>query len=150
MDNQTLSELHKVETEILEVVDSICKENGITYYFTGGTLLGAVRHKGFIPWDDDIDIVMPRADFQKFIEICNQGALGDNYFLHHISTDDNFYLIYAKIKKNNTFFDEEIVKSVDCHKGIFIDIFPLDYINADNKLLFKIKSLLKILAHCDG
>ena len=65
----TLEEIHKEETKILKQVVDFCKLNDITYYICGGTLLGAIRHKGFIPWDDDIDILMPRKEFQRFIEL---------------------------------------------------------------------------------
>lgn len=148
MDKQTLLKLHNVEMQILEKVDSICKKKGIQYYLIGGTLLGAVRHRGFIPWDDDIDIGMPRNDYERFIDACLEGDLGKDYYLHHISTDDYYWLSYAKIRKNNTLFEEEEIKELNCHKGIFIDVFPLDFVNADNKIVFKIKTeLVKNLSH---
>ena len=67
-----LEELKKIELDILLYIDKVCSENDLRYMLCGGTLLGAVRHKGFIPWDDDIDIMMPRPDYNKFIEILNK------------------------------------------------------------------------------
>lgn len=120
-----LKELHKVEVEILDEIVRICEKHSLKYYLIGGTLLGAIRHNGFIPWDDDLDIVMPRADYDKFCEICKT-ELDEKYYLHNIDTDNKYWLIHAKVRKNNTVFDEEIISNVDCHKGIFVDIFPLD------------------------
>ena len=124
-----LKELHKVEVEILDEIVRICEKHSLKYYLIGGTLLGAIRHNGFIPWDDDLDIVMPRADYDKFCEICKT-ELDEKYYLHNIDTDDKYWLIHAKVRKNNTVFDEKNIAHIDCHKGIFVDIFPLD--NAPN------------------
>ena len=70
LDNDTLKKLQEVELEILEEFDRICKKHNLTYFAVGGTLIGVIRHEGFIPWDDDIDLGMPRKDYDKFIEIC--------------------------------------------------------------------------------
>ena len=69
-----LEELHQIETDILTAIDEICRKENIRYYLAGGTLLGAVRHKGFIPWDDDIDIAMPRDDYERFLKVMRKGA----------------------------------------------------------------------------
>ncbi len=76
MEEEVLKKLWEVEMEILDEVHRICVENSLKYYICGGTLLGSVRHQGFIPWDDDIDIQMPVNDYRKFLHLCQNGALG--------------------------------------------------------------------------
>jgi len=126
-----LKKLHETELEILDEIDRICKIHHITYFLEGGTLLGAVRHKGFIPWDDDLDIAMPRNDFEKFLEIC-KSELSIKYDV--LSANVKTYgHIHAKIQKKNTLFLEK--NSLNIHNninkwGIFIDIFPFDKANS--------------------
>ena len=126
MRREVTKKLQTEEIKILSKVHDFCKKNGLTYYLSGGTLLGAVRHQGFIPWDDDIDIVMPRKDYDFFIKNV-QEFLGDDYFLQTVITDKHYGRSFAKIRKNNTIFLEEVDKHVEGrHHGIFIDVFPLD------------------------
>lgn len=126
--DDVLAKLHKVQVEILDEVVRVCEENDIKCFLAGGTLLGAVRHKGFIPWDDDIDICMLRDDYDKFISIANN-KLSNKYFLQCYDTDDAAYFPFAKVRKNGTLFNEELVKDYKSNKGIYIDIFPLERIN---------------------
>lgn len=131
MNTQTLDSVKKLELKILKYVDEICKVNNLKYYLIGGTLLGAIRHKGFIPWDDDIDIVMFREDYNKFLDIVKQGDT--TFFVQNSKTDSNYARYITKIRINDTLFVEESVKDVKMHHGIFIDIFPLDKILAENE-----------------
>lgn len=120
-----LRELQLTELEILNEIHRICIKNGLVYYLIGGTLLGAVRHKGFIPWDDDLDIAMPRYDYERFLDIC-ENELNENYYLHCIRTDSKYWLPFAKVRKKNTLFDEANISKLNVKKGIYVDIFPLD------------------------
>lgn len=133
MDQEVLKNLHKNELEILQEVVRICEENNLTYFLIGGTLLGAIRHKGFIPWDDDLDIAMPREDYNKFLLISIKN-LNKKYYLHCNKTDPNYWLPFAKIRKENTVFDEKNSSHIDSHKGIYVDIFPLDNANKEKSL----------------
>lgn len=121
-----LRKLQLVELEILNEFVRICEAHSLQYYLVGGTLLGAVRHKGFIPWDDDIDVAMPREDYDSFAQIAPQ-ELNSQYFYQSSETDPYYFLTYAKIRKNGTEVYEERFKNAKFHKGIFIDIFPLDF-----------------------
>lgn len=119
------NQLHEIELEILIHFRQICIENQLTYYLTAGTLLGAIRHKGFIPWDDDIDILMPRKDYNKLSNLSAE-IMTKNLFLQNNKTDTNFPFYFSKIRKNNTNVEEEKFSDVSMNKGIYIDIFPLD------------------------
>lgn len=122
--NKTEHYLTKLHYEILNIMDaihSICMENNIKYFLIGGSLLGAVRHKGFIPWDDDLDIAMPRADYELFLNIV-KNKLPSNLSLLTYDIDKNYAQPYAKIVNNNTVFKE--TEKGDW--GIFVDIFPYD------------------------
>lgn len=129
---------------ILSVIDDICRKNNLKYFIYGGTLLGAVRNKGIIPWDDDLDIVMYREDFEKFAKIC-QTQLPEGYFYQSCFNDPGYPNIAAKIRKDNTYICEEKWADRDFHKGIFVDILPLDYFPENKycgKLMINIVSFL--------
>ena len=134
--NRVLRKLQLTELEILKELVRVCRKHNLRYYIVGGTLIGAARHGGFIPWDDDIDVSMPRKDFDKLCKIAKE-EFGENYFLQTRKTDKKCYFHYAKLRKNGTYFGEDKFEHTALHKGIFMDIFPLDYI-PDNKALQKI------------
>lgn len=125
MSESDLKRLHETEVEILDEVVRICEKYDLTYFFNGGTLLGAIRHKGFIPWDDDLDIGMPRKDYDKFIELCAT-ELDSKYMLDNKDTNRKYYLNFAKIRKKNTIFEQDFQVNYDGPKGIWLDIFPYD------------------------
>lgn len=123
---ETLKDVKKTELNILSTVDDFCRKNNIKYSLAYGTLLGAVRHKGFIPWDDDIDIWMTRKNYNKFIKTWEQNPVR-GYILQNTDLEEDFSQNFTKIRKDNTaFIQTEEEKTTNYHKGIFIDIFPLD------------------------
>ncbi len=133
-----------VELDLLKKLDEVCKKHNITYYADGGTLLGAIRHKGFIPWDDDIDVVMFREDYDRFLKIAKK-EFKHPYFLQSVYSDINYYRGHAQLRNSETtgMLPHEMDK-VEFNQGIFLDIFPLDYISKYN-LFGKLKHMeLKI------
>lgn len=120
-----LRELQLCEMDIFREFVRICDKHGLKYCLIAGTLLGAVRHGGFIPWDDDIDVVMMREDYDRFAELCKT-ELDPQFFYQNSETDPYYFLTYAKLRKNGTSVHEERFKDSKFHKGAFMDIFPLD------------------------
>ena len=120
------AKLWETEQEILDIIDTVCVENGLRYSLGYGTLLGAVRHGGFIPWDDDLDIMMLREDYEKLIEIWPSVAPA-GYLLETERMFDDFVNTFLKIRKDHTtFLQYEFERYEKHHKGIFVDIFPAD------------------------
>lgn len=119
-----LKKLQNKQLDILREVDRICKKYDIKYFGTWGTALGAIRHKGFIPWDDDIDISMKWDDYVKFEEACKT-ELDKNFFLQNTDTDKYFWNPYNKIRINNTTSMDKRLTHLKCHWGICMDIFPI-------------------------
>lgn len=115
-------------TDVLKEFQKICNRHQLTYYAIGGTAIGAVRHHGIIPWDDDIDVGMPRPDYERFLEICRTSDLG-NYELVSNETHPNYNLPFPKFCNRNTTLVERM--DVPCVIGLFIDIFPLDNTSDD-------------------
>ena len=122
--NISLEELKNIELGILKEVHNVCIDNGFRYSLAGGTLLGAVRHGGFIPWDDDIDILMPRPDYNKLIEFCKNNSTPFKLICHE--TIDEYSYLFAKVINPNTVIKEEGVNRDNIDLGVYIDIFPID------------------------
>lgn len=141
-----IKRIHEEIMYIMDNIDRVCNDNNLRYYMIGGTLLGSVRHKGFIPWDDDLDIVMPRDDFNRFIKICEK-ELGEPFKLIWFTSDDNYWLPFAKIGNKSTLFIESGFENTGKKQNIFVDIFPLDDIEKYSaKVERRKKILLKIFA----
>lgn len=125
MNNENFRDLQLVELDILKEVVRICENNKIEYFLDSGTALGALRHQGFIPWDDDIDIGMTRDNYNRFLEAAPK-EMSNEYFLQTRFTDNNSPYYFAKVRKDNTVFMEWNKRNIDMHQGIYIDIFPYD------------------------
>lgn len=135
----TLKEHQAVLLELLEEFDRICKKNNIHYMLFAGSALGAVRHKGFIPWDDDLDIVMLRPNYDRFMQIAPQ-EVSEKYYVQS-EFSPHWPLHFSKLRKNNTTCLEKYhPKDPKIHQGIYIDIFPCDNLS-DNKFLGRIQFL---------
>lgn len=136
-------ELKEISLKILDKVHEFCMQNGIKYYLSYGTLIGAIRHKGYIPWDDDIDIIMPRPDYDRFISTFNGCYSHLEVFAPELNPQ--FYMPYANVCDNRTFLDEGIDSHHGIEMGVKIDIFPIDGVPSNdyafNKLIKKINKL---------
>lgn len=147
MENQT-RHLQSVVLEIANQVKEICERHQLRYSLDGGTLLGAVRHKGFIPWDDDFDISMPREDFEKFLIFAKAELDTEKFFLQTGSTENYYAFSFAKIQLVGTRILESFSEDVPIHHGIFVDIFPYDKLPSSGgtkKIFLVMNHLLKNL-----
>ncbi len=130
-------------TALLEL-KRLCEAHGLRYYLIAGSLLGAVRHRGFIPWDDDIDVAMPRRDYDKLARIAKR-ELSPGFFYQSAHTEKNCPFFFAKIRKDGTSVTEELVKGVDMHDGCYVDIFPLDICPRSNKRAMRYFKLTRLI-----
>ena len=121
-----LRNLQKKCLEILVYFKKICDENKLTFYLAGGTAIGALRHKGFIPWDDDIDVFMPRPDYEKLTRIWTEVADTSRYVFIRSSRNVNYHHHAASIVDVNTTWIEERNENNDVPQGVMIDVIPLD------------------------
>ena len=124
-----IEELKQIQLELLETLANYCDDHGLTYYLAYGTLLGAVRHKGYIPWDDDIDIMMPRGDYETLIAEFNKSIQRSSISVVSFEIDSEYYLSFAKLINTSTVIEETV--NSDYSIGVYVDIFPLDKLGND-------------------
>ena len=127
----TLRRLQMMELEILEAIDSVCREHGITYFLDSGTVLGARRHGGFIPWDDDIELGMPREDYERFLEVA-PAALGERFCVTCPRMNPRQAALFAKVMLTGTRFVTDETEEAGFDQGVFVDIFPYDAVCAES------------------
>ena len=137
----SLEEIKRIELGILEYLHQVCEKHDIKYFIDFGTLLGAVRHKGFIPWDDDMDICMLREDYEKLQDylIANPD---ERYEVMSYKNNLNYVYPFMKVQDNQTYLLEEDVR-IDSNMGIYVDIFPVDGYEDDSVFKDKMTRLIK-------
>jgi lipopolysaccharide cholinephosphotransferase len=145
-------DLQLMKLKILELINDICEKEQIRYFLAYGTLIGAVREKGFIPWDEDIDIFMLREDYTRFCRVAGQ-YLGNSYFLQNSETDKYFLIPITRICIEGT-YRQPGIPDAPYHTGTFVDIFPLDKVSENKQSTLiqykKIKRHLKVWKHKIG
>lgn len=139
IDHETLREIQLIQLEMLEEVDRICRKCGIRYNIIAGTLLGAVRHGGYIPWDDDADVALLRPEYEKFRTVVKTELDTVRFYFQDNRNTEGYRWGYGKLRRRNTLFLREHQEHMPYRQGIFIDIFPLDGV-PDNYLLRSIKN----------
>ncbi len=128
-----LRSLQLTELEILKEIKNLCDRHNLEYFLSGGTCLGAVRHGGFIPWDDDVDVMMPYSSYTRFIDLAKK-ELDGRFFVQTHLTDLHDQQSFAKIRMNNTAMIMPNHKRQKIHQGIWVDIFPLIYVKNEKDM----------------
>jgi len=140
-----MNDLQKEVLSILCAFLKVCKELNLRYFVVNGSALGAVKYGGFIPWDDDVDVAMPRSDYEIFCAKA-QELLPSHIFLQNYRTEKDFHLIYSKLRNSNTTFIEKSIAHLNINHGLYIDVFPLDGCPDDIKEKKALKRKLKLLS----
>ncbi len=126
--SEQLRQLQLIELELLIEADRICRKCNIHYNIIAGTLLGAVRHGGFIPWDDDADIALLRPEYEKFVEACKTELDSTRFYFQDHANTPGYRWGYGKLRRKDTLFLREHQEHMCYEQGVFIDVFPLDYV----------------------
>ena len=139
LDQRQLRRLQMIQLEMLKEVDRICKKCGIKYNIIAGTLLGAVRHGGYIPWDDDADVAFLRPEYEKFRRACKKELDRSRFYFQDDRNTKGYRWGYGKIRRKDTLFLREYQEHMPYAQGVFIDVFPLDGV-PDNYFLRSLKN----------
>lgn len=160
---EELEKLQSTLYQILNEIKRVCEKHGIRYFITGGTAIGAYFWEKILPWDDDVDVGMPRPDYEHFIRVA-QEEMGNDFFLQTPETDPHIPFFFIKVRMNGTEFNEETFQHIKMHQGIYVDIFPFDKIpkskraeEIQHNILFFLNGLFiakeiwqwKYCGHCD-
>lgn len=143
---EDIHELRQIQMGILDNVHRFCEANNLRYFLSSGTLIGAVRHKGYIPWDDDIDIYMPRKDYEQFLR---EFKGSEQFKLLNPAQEPHYYYTFAKVVDLRTRMVEDETEGFEI--GVFMDIFPVDYVTdnlQERERVFKLKKLLYKIRRC--
>lgn len=144
IDNKMLRNIQFIQLEMLQEVDRICKKCNIHYNIIAGTLLGAIRHGGYIPWDDDADVALLRDEYEKFREACKTELDTTRFYFQDHQNTKGYRWGYGKLRRKNTLFLREFQEHMPYKQGIFIDIFPLDNVS-DN---YAVRSIQNFQCFC--
>ncbi|MGN0298942.1 MAG: phosphorylcholine transferase LicD [Lachnospiraceae bacterium] len=144
-----IKKIQKILLDMMDDLDYLCREEGLTYFICGGTAIGAVRHHGYIPWDEDLDLCMPRKDYDRFALLVKE-RLSDKYWVQNICFHTGYDLNFMKIRKKGTRYVELLESDESC-AGVFIDIFPIE--NTYNNPILRfghgcIADLLLLISSC--
>lgn len=126
LSQQELKGLHEVLLELLVEFDRICKKNNIIYSIDGGTLLGAIRHEGFVPWDDDADVIMVRSQYEKFRKVCAMDLNAEKFYFQDMRNTRGYRWGYGKLRRKGTKCVRLNQEHMPYHQGIYLDIFVCD------------------------
>lgn len=144
-----IKKIQKVLLDMMDDLNQLCREEGLTYFICGGTAIGAVRHHGYIPWDEDLDLCMPRKDYDRLAYLVRE-RLSDKYWVQNICFQTNYDLNFMKVRKKGTRYVELLESDESC-AGVFIDIFPIEntYNNPILRLLHGgISNFLLLISSC--
>ncbi len=142
MEKITVDEMKQIELEIMDEFDRICRQEGIDYFIGYGTLLGAVRHGGFIPWDDDMDVLMLRGDYERFVSGFDRWRKGERFDLVNYRDEHSIYPFTKMVDVTTVVYENFVAK--DIASGVWIDIFPLDDVDPADNAVFKRHARLEL------